>query len=396
MTVFANAYSPYPHQRDAVNRLHPGAMLVGTTGSGKSYMGLLYYCENHMETTPNLVVITTPMKRDTLDWHGEAARFGISSVPDSPVHFEVESWNNIGKFRDYTDTFFIFDEQRAIGRGPWARSFVKIARRNQWVMLTATPADSWLDLVNVFVALGHFKNRTEFVNNHVVYAPYTKYPKILGYRNEDVLERLRDKVYVLVDYSKSVEAVNVTVHADVFSDRIKILRDTRWNYITDAPIRNNSEFVSLLRRLVNSHPTRVAIVRRVLARHKRVIVFYNFDYELEALRNCVSDTVTIAEHNGHKHEPIPDEDEWLYLVQYSSGNEGWECFTSRCEVMYSLHYSWRTTVQAYGRINRMTTIAPRVWYYTISSHSAIDRAIEEANEKKVVFNENAWVRNDEQ
>jgi hypothetical protein len=124
----------------------------------------------------------------------------------------------------------------------------------------------------------------------------------------------------------------------------------------------------------------------LLQDHPKLIVFYSFNYELDALRT-LSDVIDIGEWNGHKHEQPPLGDKWLYLVQYTAGAEGWNCVITDAMCFYSLVYSFKTFHQAHGRIDRLNTPFTNLYYYILKSNSAIDSAIFESLSKKRNFNE---------
>lgn len=375
-----------PHQEEAVKNLDNGKILWGGVGSGKSLTVLAYYLER--ETPNDIVVITTAKKRDSLEWEGEAAKLGISTDPllSRAGSIKVDSWNNIGKYVDSSGKFFIFDEQRLVGTGAWVKSFIRIARGNRWVLLSATPGDTWLDYAPVFVANGFYKNITEFKRRHVMYEPYSKYPKVRGYLDERRLSVLRNDVLVEMPFLKHTERMINYFDVDYDHDLMDVVLKKRWNPYEDEPIKNISEMFRLMRKVVNSDPSRLAFVRRLLACHRRLIVFYTFNYELDILRGLES-VVEVAEWNGHKKEQIPDSESWIYLVQYTAGAEGWNCTSTDAMVLYSLTYSYKNFEQCMGRIDRLDTPFQTLYYYILSSNSAIDRGIRDSLRNKRNFNE---------
>ena len=394
---------PWPHQRNAVNELRNGNILVGGTGTGKSLVGLVYYIEKILHGSieplhiPNvgvdLYIITTPKKRDDFDWQNLAASFGISShdnVGIPGINVIVDSWNNIKKYEGVVNAFFIFDEQRTVGSGVWAKTFVKIAKKNSWIMLSATPADLWTDLISVFVANGFYRNRTEFIREHVVYSPHTTFPKIDRYVNVKKLELLKSKIYVYMDYQKPAKAVVMMVKVEYDEEAIKKLKKTEWNPYKDGPIINLSEYISVYKRLVYTHKSRIDKILSIFGLVEKIIVFYNFNYELAILKSAFSGVCEVAEYNGHRHDSVPKGERWVYLVQYMSGNEAWECFSTNHMVFFSLHYSYRITVQAMGRISRLTTEYDHLYYYKIYTDSYIDRMILLAHKHKKKFNERSF------
>lgn len=375
------------HQEEAVEALGNGRILYGGVGSGKSATAMAYYVRR--ESPKDIVVITTAKKRDSLEWVGEAARFGIGKTRDSTVGgiLTVDSWNNIGNYVGLSDVFFIFDEQRVVGHGAWVKSFLSISKKNSWILLSATPGDVWLDYAPVFIANGWYKNITDFKRQHVVYAPYVKFPKIIRYLGEAKLERLRNEVLVEMPYFSTAERVINQIDVGFPETALKSLVTRRWHDVEQRPVKDIAELWRLSRRLVNSDPSRLENVRMLMKAHPKLIVFYNFDYELEILRT-LKEEVEVHEWNGHRHDPVPEtEDRWVYLVQYTAGAEGWNCISTDAMAFYSLTYSYKNFVQAQGRIDRMNTPYSILYYYVLVSKSHIDTAIRFAFAGKKDFNE---------
>lgn len=389
----------------AVEQLRNGCILCGGVGSGKSRTSLAYYYIRNggnlytgcrMKDPKDLYIITTARKRDTEEWEDEFPYFLLSMEKlTSPYHHKIviDSWNNIKKYVDVKDAFFIFDEQRVVGKGVWVKSFLKITKSNEWILLSATPGDTWEDYIPVFIANGFYRNRTEFYDEHVIWKAFRNFRQIDGYRNTGRLIRLRRNI--LVDISTMRETIahheNIDVGYDLYAYK-EILRN-RWNPYKDEPIENASEFCLTLRRVVNSSESRQLAVMEIFEKHPRIIVFYNYDYELEILRSLYfGKDVEIAEWNGHKHQPIPDCDSWVYLVQYNAGAEGWNCIKTDTIVFYSQNYSYKIMVQSSGRIDRMNTPYRDLYYYHLKSRSSIDMAINKALAKKKKFNEDGFAR----
>lgn len=382
------------HQRDVIKQLGSGKILYGVVGSGKSAAVLAYYLEK--EAPRDIYVITTARKRDSLDWEAEAAKFGIGIEVSCYGRLHVDSWNNISKYEDVTSEFFIFDEQRVVGHGAWVKSFLKITKSNTWVLLSATPGDVWLDYVPVFIANGFFKNITEFKREHVKYKPFVKYPVIDRYLGEAKLERLRNDILVEMKYD--VENKRVLNRWPVSYD--KNIYDTvwkkRWNPYEDRPIVDAAELFRLMRRVVNSDESRLEEIKQIHRIHPRLIVFYNFNYELDILRDLIFEfTANVYEWNGHvkdKLELFEELESWIYLVQYVAGAEAWNCTSTNAMVLYSLPYSYKLFEQAQGRIDRMNTKFETLYYYIFVSDASIDRKIKAALERKESFNEKQAIR----
>lgn len=394
-----------PYQLEAIKRMKNGCILCGGVGSGKSRTGLAYYfiqnggqvnTENYipMKNPKDLYIITTARKRDTLEWEGEFAPFLISTDDDGYYDNKVvvDSWNNIKKYIDVTDAFFIFDEQRVVGSGAWVKAFLKICKSNEWILLSATPGDTWSDYIPVFIANGFYKNKTEFIREHIVYSRFVKYPKVDRYLNTGRLIRLRKRILVNMYFERST----VSHHEDVWCNydirKYKELGKERWNPYKDEPIVNASELCYTWRKIVNSDESRQVALLELFEKHPKMIVFYNFDYELDILRDLYyGDNVEVAEWNGHKHQEIPNSDKWLYLVQYNAGAEGWNCITTNTIVFFSQNYSYKMIEQARGRIDRMNTPYTDLYYYHLKSKAPIDLAISRAIKNKKKFNEMKFV-----
>ena len=396
--------SLYDYQLDAVRRMKNGCILCGGVGSGKSRTALAYYYQLQggeigtedyvvMAHPKNLYIITTARKRDTAEWGGELALFLLSTHSDCNYYGNVvvvDSWNNIGKYTDVKDAFFIFDEQRVIGYGAWTKAFLKITKSNEWILLSATPGDKWEDYIPVFIANGFYRNKTHFVDEHINYRweAHGKYPKVDSYRNTGRLIRLRNSILVTMDFQRKTVAHHEDVVVDYDILQYKDLMRSRWNPWEDKPIETASELCIGLRRVVNSDTSRADAVLKILEDHPKAIIFYSHNYELDILRSLdYQEGTLIAEWNGHKHQEIPTGSKWVYLVQYTAGCEGWNCVTTDTIIFYSQQYSYKVSVQASGRIDRLTTPYTDLYYYHLKSKSGIDLAISKALQQKKNFNE---------
>ena len=388
------------YQIDAVKQMKKGCILCGGVGSGKSRTALAYYyiCQGGELDTPDYVmmknpkdlyIITTARKRDTLEWELEMAPFIFNAYEGLKV--TVDSWNNIKKYTDVKDAFFIFDEQRVVGSGQWVKSFLKICRNgNFWILLSATPGDTWLDYIPVFIANGFYKNRTEFLNEHVVYRRFAKFPQVDRYLGTRRLERLRNSILVNMDFRRPTIQHHEDIWVEYDRQGYRDICRHRWNPWENEPIQNASGFCQCLRKLVNLDESRFTMLLEILEKHPKAIIFYNYDYELDLLRG-INDyfypSLEIAEWNGHKHQDIPDGDRWVYLVQYNAGAEGWNCIKTDTIIFYSQNYSYKVMVQASGRIDRMNTPYTDLYFYHLKSRSSIDLAISKALREKKKFNE---------
>lgn len=386
------------YQIDAVKRMKNGCILNGGVGSGKSRTAIYYYYIQNggyinadtirMPKNPKqLYIITTAAKRDKLEWNKELLPFRIN--PDDVV---IDSWNNIKKYIKVYDAFFIFDEDRVTGSGAWVKAFYKIAKKNKWIILSATPGDTWEQYIPVFVANGFYKNKTEFLQEHAVYNRFTKYPKIDKFVGVGRLIRYRNDILVDMDFKRETVRHNEYVHCEYDKALYKDINKNRWDIYKDEPIQQASGLCYVLRRIVNSDEDRQRKLLEFLEDHDRVIIFYNFDYELEILRALgYRDKTAIAEWNGHNHQEVPKTKRWVYLVQYTAGCEGWNCITTDTIIFYSQTYSYKVLEQAQGRIDRMNTPFRDLYYYHLTSYSSIDVAIKRALDLKKDFNERKFI-----
>lgn len=408
----------YDYQIKAIQELKNGSILCGGVGSGKSLTAIGYYlfrvCQGDvglidesfdevlpfsheryepMQTPRDLYIITTAKKRDSLEWERDLAKLAMH--PDSnayDVKVVIDSWNNIKKYIKVNSAFFIFDEQRVVGSGAWVKAFLNITRKNQWILLSATPGDTWSDYIPVFVANGFYKNKTEFCSKHCIYSRFAKYPKIERYVGIKVLERHRKDVLVPMKDGRETERHSIHVLVDYDKDLYREVMKDRWNPWDNEPIAETGKLIYLLRRAVNSDKSRIMKVNEIIEEKNRAIVFYNHSYELDELRMyCALNDIEYAEWNGEKHENVPISERWLYLVQYAAGCEGWNCITTNTVIFYSLNYSYRTMEQAAGRIDRINTPYKELYYYYLHSSAPIDRAIHRCLRMKRNFKESAFI-----
>ena len=397
----------YDHQLEAVKKLKNGNILCGGVGSGKSRTSLFYYFKENggwidengyvpMKKPRDLYIITTAMKRDTLEWEEELLPFLVTTHPNElyPGHkVIIDSWNNVKKYKDVFGAFFIFDEQRVVGSGAWVKSFLNITRKNKWILLSATPGDTWSDYIPVFIANGFYRNRTEFNNRHVVYSRFTKYPKIDRYIDTGILLKHRNDILVDMEFNRHTVPHHEDIYVDYDIFKYKEVGRLRWNPYTNKPIKNASELCYTWRKIVNSDDSRQVALLELFEKHPRMIIFYNFDYELDILKGIFeSINVDVAEWNGHSHQPIPKSRSWIYLVQYTAGAEGWNSIKTDTIVFFSQNYSYKIMTQASGRIDRLNTPFTDLYYYHLKSKAPIDRAIGRALSAKKKFNETKFVK----
>jgi hypothetical protein len=395
----------YDYQMDAVRDMHNGCILNGGVGSGKSRTGLYYYFSKNggsinpdykpMRNPKDLYIITTAMKRDSFEWEQELIHYRLSPDKEHNTYKNkvvIDSWNNITKYIDVKNAFFIFDEDRVTGYGVWVKAFLKIVKSNNWIILSATPGDTWSDYIPVFIANGFYKNKTEFIREHVVYSRYTKFPKIDRYINTGRLLRLRNDILVDMDFSRNTVRHEEDIYVRYDVSQYKEAIRSRWDPYKNEPIQQASGLCYVLRKVVNTDESRMMRLLEILEDHPKAIIFYNFDYELELLMKLAyANGTKIAQWNGHKHQPIPDGDKWVYLVQYTAGAEGWNCIKTDTIIFYSQNYSYKTMEQAAGRIDRANTPYKDLYYYHLKTRSGIDLAITKALASKKKFNESKFV-----
>jgi len=395
-----------PHQEIALQELRNGSVLAGGVGVGKTYTALAYYVQmvcggaldrsHSMMHSKDLIIITTAKKRDSLDWEKEAIPLGLFVDPELSYghrEFIVDSWNNLKNYVDREDCFFIFDEQRLVGTGTWVKSFLKIAKKNQWILLSATPADTWMDYVPLFIAHGFYRNRTDFVEKHVVWSFNGRYRKIRGFFGVRHLERQRDSIIVEMPYERHTTRHLVARPVAFDSDAFNLVWKRRWNIYEGQPLIDVAEMHRVARKLVNSDPSRLDEIVELGLKHPRMINYYTFDYELDLLRTLMPKMdIPVAEWNGHRHEEVPETERWLYLVQYQAGAEAWNCISTDTILYYSLTYSHKLFEQSQGRIDRLDTPYDDLYYYILISDSQIDRLIWKALVAKKNFHEGRNVR----
>lgn len=398
-----------PHQLKALPKMHNGCILTGDVGTGKSITALAYYYMHvaggvpqiagfefrKMKRPRDVYIITTAKKRNDKDWELEAVKFGLGVDPDpiNGVKVHVDSWNNIQKYDSVEGAFFIFDEQRLVGSGAWVKAFLRIVSKNLWILLSATPGDTWMDYIPSFVANGFYRNRTEFLRRHVVYSRFSKFPKVERYLETARLERLRRQLLVPMPYERHTNRHIEFVGVDYDNDTLQKVVTDRWHVYEDRPLKDVAEMYQVMRKVVNTDPSRLGELMKLIEKHPKLIIFYNFNYELEILRALAANlSYPVGEWNGQKHESIPTADKWLYLVQYTAGAEGWNCIETDSMAFWSLTYSNRVFEQSQGRTDRLNTPFKDLYYYVFRSSANIDKAIWKALTEKKEFNARAYTQ----
>lgn len=376
-----------PEQEATMLKLQSGNILVAGVGSGKTYMGIFWAARQRAN---KIIVITTAAKRDKIapghkkpDWQESLDNCGIRD-------YIVDSWNNIKKYDHCSQSVFLFDEAKQTGYGAWGKSFIKIAKNNKWIVMSATPADNFIHYMPTFVAHGFYRNKTDFYDQHVEFDKYAKYPKIKTIHGTARLEKLRKSITVVMEMPRHTKRHYRELVCDFDYELLKAIQTTHWNGYTEAPIETPSEMTQLLRRVVAIDPDRMKQARQVMKAVPRLIIFYNYNYELEILEHICEDIdKEYTSWNGKHHDLIPTSKQWIYLVQYNA-SEGWECITTDSMMFYSPNYSWRAFEQCCGRIDRMNTKYTDLYYYSLISKSKIDKDVIKANKEKRNFNENGW------
>ena len=395
----------YDHQKLALKRMKNGCILNGGVGSGKSITSLAYYFMQEggqldpfvpMKKPRDLYIITTALKRDNMEWEKELANFFLSTVPEYNKFYGnkvvVDSWNNISKYHDIREAFFIFDEQRVVGNGTWATLFLSITRINDWILLSATPGDKWEDYIPVFLANRFYRNKTEFKREHIIYSPYVKW-KVDRYINVQRLERLRNSILIDMDFERKTTAHHENIYVQYNVQKYRTAMKNRWDPFKNEPIQQAAGLCYVLRRVVNTDESRQVALLELFEKHPKMIIFYNFDYELDILKDIYyGEDIEVAEWNGHKHQPVPNGSKWVYLVQYTAGAEGWNCITTDTIVFFSQNYSFKIVEQAAGRIDRLNTPYDDLYYYHLKSRASIDIAISKALTQKKKFNERKFTK----
>lgn len=397
----------YPHQLDAVRRMHNGCILYGKVGCGKSRTALayIYICElggslringtgkfSYPTEKKDLYIITTAKKRDSLEWDEEVAYFGLKKH----INVTVDSWNNIKKYQKVYGAVFIFDEQRLVGKGAWVKAFLKISRKNHWFLLSGTPGDNYSDYIPVMIANGYFSSRTQFEMEHCVFKPFiTKYKEIDHYVNTKRLKYILSEILVKINYENGAKRHVIDISCDYDKNAYKRVMKGRWDIYEECPIDETGKLCYLLRRVSNSDESRVRKLMEILEQRPKAIIFYNFNYELDILREvCDSMRIRHNEWNGQLHEQVPEEGKtgWVYLCQYTAACEGWNCTSTDTIIFFSQNYSYKVTEQAAGRIDRANTPFKDLYYYHLRCSSPIDLAIRRSLQQKKNFNEKIFMR----
>lgn len=389
----------YSSQIDAIHKMKNGCILNGAVGTGKSRTALAYIYLQELKGSlqingegvwkppkikKDIYIITTAKKRDSGEWEKELKPFKIKAV--------IDSWNNIQKYQKVYNSFFIFDEQRVVGSGAWVKAFLKITKKNHWILLSATPGDTWKDYIPVFIANGFYKNRTEFNMKHVIYKPYMNFPVIDHYVDEYELISQRNQILVHMRASRKIKKEKKKITCMYDKNKYKKIFRDRWDVFENKPIEETGKLCYLLRRVVNEDEDRINALKLLMYDHPKTIIFYNYTPELNILRQVAKEMqYDIGEWNGEIHSEVPTSKKWVYLCQYTAASEGWNCITTDTIIFYSLSYSYKAITQAEGRIDRVNSPFDVLYYYYLESAAPIDLAIARALHEKRDFNERSFL-----
>ena len=373
------------YQEEAIQKLHSGSVLYGATGSGKSLTGLAYYmrCWSHLD----LYIITTSKKRNAGEWEEEIAKLGC------PPPKAIDSWNRLKNYRMVSDAFFLFDEHKVGGHGKWAQSMITIAKKNKWILLTATPGDVWDDYASIFIANEFVKNKTTWNEDFCIFDRISKYPKIIGYQREDVLKNMRDAVLVPMEYQSEKVPIPYVIpyKVDHEEEAYVLARRKSLRHPEMRAFRNTSAMFAYMRMNLPDKESKIQALADVLKKEPKAIIFYNFTPEKYEIENAARQVnIPFFQYNGQIKDNVPDGDTWVYAVQYTAGAEAWNCITCRTVIFYSMNYSYKVMTQAKGRIDRCNSPFDELhYYYFISPDFEIDQEILNALTRKEKFNEEA-------
>lgn len=392
-----------PDQLEAVKKMRNGCILNGGTGSGKSRTGLYYYHSKMggqldpiyrpMKNPKSLYIITTAKKRDSLEWLEELIPFQLTpnkEISKYSIDVVIDSWNNIKKYTKVSGAFFIFDEDKVTGSGAWVKAFLKITAKNEWIILSATPGDCWMDYWAVFVANRFYLNKSDFIYQHVVYRRFSSYPQVDHYINTRLLEKHKEEILIPMDFDRKTVHHDIDVRCNYNKQVYRSIMRDRWDPFENKPIETPSQLCYLQRKVVNLDPSRLSALIDIYNEQKKLIIFYSYDYELEQIKS-VNWPCKVKEWNGHKHQPVPEGPTWIYLVNYAAGAEGWNCISTDTMVFFSQQYSYKIFSQSKGRIDRRNTLYVDLYYYHLKSDAPIDMAISRALRNKKDFNERRYL-----
>lgn len=369
------------YQKRAINQMHNGCILCGGVGAGKSLTSLGYIDKVYPSGT--VYIITPARKRNTGEWFDDIRKNDMDET-----RFVVDSWNNLSKYKDVKDAFFLFDEQKVSGKGTWAKSLIRIAKSNQWILLSATPGDTYDDYATVLIANGFVRNRTTWYDEYCV-TKSQPFFHIVDHKNKDVIDMMIRRIFIKMDYQsdkKRIERV-IPIQARSAGEEKEILM-THKAPGAQMPFTTFAAAIAYVRMNCYDKSKKTEALRKIIEKHKKIIVFYNFLSEkLEIERAAIDANVTINFYNGQRHDPIPDTDEWVYGVQYNSGAEAWNCITTNAMVFYSPNYSYKTMEQAHGRIDRVNSPYECLYYYMLLNELNIDNKVMNALSSKKDFNE---------
>lgn len=391
------------YQQDAVEALLNGKhIVVASCGVGKGFISLEWARGTKKS---NVLVITQASKVKSNDFV-EEAKLLDEKWYNSQSSFTVVSWNSLAKWlkehqsENFADYAIIADEIQRIknystGMG---KSFLKIASHTKcWAGFTATPGESWIQMMPYFVACGFVKHKTDFTNKFCVTQSFKGYIEIIGYNHEEVLNKWWSGITYFPD-TKEMEKqlpseTHKVVHFKAPTGYAKVLK-TKTRLDTDEFIDTSMAMCHYLRQLCCSKEKVEWLKEFVESLDTSCVVFYTYIEEGEKIKEALKG-VKIWEINGKKHD-IPTADTIgkhdVVLAQWESGSASLNLQFMNYWVSFSPCYSLTTSCQSRGRIKRIGQTKPMFYYYLKTDHT-IENDIYKALKEKRDFSETVWYEN---
>lgn len=281
-----------------------------------------------------------------------------------------------------------------------SRTILKmVSPKTSVILLSGTPCGGhYENLYTQAKLLGLGMTKTEYWNRYVNWyeipipgRPYS-IKKVVGYKNvDDLINRLSKCGAVFVKSEDVLDLPEQTFTVKTVDKPIALKRFERDGsvvvYGKEYVAANVLVELTASRQLCNSKDKQQAFIDLINSINDRVVVFYNFDSELDTLKTLVKDR-PIAEVNGHTNteQIYHDNDNCVLFVQYQAGARGLNLQDGNKIIYYSLTLSSDLFEQSKKRIHRIGTKYP-CFYWILQTKDSVEESIYKSLNRQEDYNE---------
>lgn len=415
----------FDYQKEAIENYKEKSFNLSDTGVGKTVMALGSFIESKCK---KLLVICLAPK--VVDFAEDGVLMNVDITPlnrgskknkellaeSDKVAISFESVWRIPEFLKWVDedTFIIIDESHKVANtsSKVTKYVMKLSKKAKYTYLcTATPISNgkYEQYYPQLKMLGVYNGTKKeyynmFVDERMTRMGGSQFMQITGYRNIDLLENMvnqcsvnykRDKPYLPEDY------VYKTKKPAMFN-KLKKNRMYKTDNGEVIELDNSSKLFNALRCVshgfllgINKQVSKEPFERlqAILETHnnERVVIFYNYNIELEMLKQLLSKLKRpTSEYNGARKDLKEFKGKYngVVLAHYKSASTGINDFViSNVMVFNSLPLSSIELTQSKGRIDRQGQGKKPMYYFIIPDTPVEKKIFEQITNGKDFTNE---------